>query len=368
MSSITPGTGLPARRSRHRRARRKCPQPPASRPAKARRQADAGLPLPLALGHRGRPVPLPRPVRFPRVAKSRRAGGQGRGCQKRHGREAPPGPGKSRPDHAGPPGPGLGCHGPAPLGRTGAGRRTRRPLAGGPGRPQPPLGPRHRAHRRGAPVLGVMLRQAGETPGCRADQVSPPHPSTLYFRHGGDLRSIHPDAFWVVRVDGRTFPFFMGWERRPVHPSTMAARLAPYPRYCSSSRPLDDHGHRPLILVSSTTSWPMPTSSAWPAKRWSAREWTCHRGCHSGNCRRRSGLWEWPGAAPAYSNQVELSSEWTLISATHCDQLYCYDTSGGEPYYRRGKSLLESRYMRTYRTSLLRKCHSRRHQYHEHVH
>ncbi len=31
--------------------------------------------------------------------------------------------------------------------------------------------------------------------------------------------------------------------------STMAARLAPYLGYSSSNRPLDNHGHRPLVLV-----------------------------------------------------------------------------------------------------------------------
>ncbi len=97
--------------------------------------------------------------------------------------------------------------------------------------------------------LGTLLHQAKETPGCRVVQVSPPHHSTRYFRHRGNLRSIHPDAFGVVRVGRRTFPFFLEWERRAVHPSTMAARLAPYLRYYSSNRPLDDHGHQPLVLV-----------------------------------------------------------------------------------------------------------------------
>ena len=97
--------------------------------------------------------------------------------------------------------------------------------------------------------LGALLRQAKETPGYRVVQVSPPHHSTRYFRHRGHLRSIHPDAFGVVRIGGKTYPFFLEWERRAVHPSTMAARLAPYLRYYSSNQPLDDHGHRPLVLV-----------------------------------------------------------------------------------------------------------------------
>ena len=97
--------------------------------------------------------------------------------------------------------------------------------------------------------LGDLLRQAKEIPGCRVEQVSPPHHSTRYFRHRGDLRSVHPDAFGVVRSGGKTCPFFLEWERRAVHPSTMAARLAPYLRYYSSNQPLDDHGKWPLVLV-----------------------------------------------------------------------------------------------------------------------
>ncbi len=97
--------------------------------------------------------------------------------------------------------------------------------------------------------LGDLLRQAKQTSGCRVLQVSPPHHSTRYFRHRGRLRSIHPDAFGVVRVRGNHFPFFLEWERRAVHPSTMAARLAPYLRYYSSNQPRHDHGHRPLVLL-----------------------------------------------------------------------------------------------------------------------
>ena len=52
-----------------------------------------------------------------------------------------------------------------------------------------------------------------------------------------------------MRVRAKTFPFFLEWERRAVHSATMAARLAPYLRYYSSNQPLDDHGHRPIVLV-----------------------------------------------------------------------------------------------------------------------
>ena len=97
--------------------------------------------------------------------------------------------------------------------------------------------------------VGALVSQANDILGCRVSQVSPPHHAARYFRYGGRLRSIHPDAFGVVRVESRTYPFFLEWERRAVHPSTMADRLAPYLRYYSSSQPLDDHGRRPLVLV-----------------------------------------------------------------------------------------------------------------------
>ncbi len=97
--------------------------------------------------------------------------------------------------------------------------------------------------------MADLVRQAKGNSGYRVLQVSPPHHSTRYFPHRGRLRSIQPDGSGVVRAGGRTFPFFLEWERRASNPSTMSARLAPYLRYYSTNRPLDDHGHRPLVLV-----------------------------------------------------------------------------------------------------------------------
>ncbi len=97
--------------------------------------------------------------------------------------------------------------------------------------------------------MASLVRQAKRNPGYRVLQVSPPHHSTRYFPHRGRLRSIHPDGFGVVRVGTKTFPFFLEWERRALHPSTMAARLAPYLRYYASKQPLDDHGEWPVVLI-----------------------------------------------------------------------------------------------------------------------
>ena len=97
--------------------------------------------------------------------------------------------------------------------------------------------------------MAALTRQAEGNPNYRVLQTSPPHHSTRYFPYRGRLRSIHPDGFGVVQTQGRTYPFFLEWERRAMNPSTMSARLAPYLRYYSTNRPLDDHGHRPLVLV-----------------------------------------------------------------------------------------------------------------------
>ena len=97
--------------------------------------------------------------------------------------------------------------------------------------------------------MAALARQAKGATGHRVAQVSPPHHSARYFRHGGTTRSVHPDGFGVVQTGSRTAPFFLEYERRAVNPSTMAARLAPYLRYYSSNRPLEDHGERPLVLI-----------------------------------------------------------------------------------------------------------------------
>ena len=80
-------------------------------------------------------------------------------------------------------------------------------------------------------------------------QLDPPRRASRYFRHDGKLRSVHPDAFGIVRRGENSWPFFLEWERRAVRPATMAARVAPYLRYYATPRPTDDHGAQPLVLV-----------------------------------------------------------------------------------------------------------------------
>ena len=85
--------------------------------------------------------------------------------------------------------------------------------------------------------------------GWEVAQLDPPRRASRYFRYGDGLRSIHPDAFGVLRRGGRTWAFFLEWERRAVRPVTMAGRIAPYLRYFSTHRPIDDQGVQPAILI-----------------------------------------------------------------------------------------------------------------------
>ena len=93
-----------------------------------------------------------------------------------------------------------------------------------------------------------VARQAGDL-GWEVDQLDPPRRASRYFRYFGGMRSIHPDAFGILRRGDAVRPFFLEWERRAVRPVTMSQRLAPYLRYYSSPRPIDDHGAAPVVLV-----------------------------------------------------------------------------------------------------------------------
>lgn len=109
---------------------------------------------------------------------------------------------------------------------------------------------RHIGHTGGVHrFLAALVRQAAVTAGVDVARLEPPHHAARHFRHGQSLRSIHPDAYGVLRVDGMTRPFFFELERRAVRPGTMAARLAPYMRYYSTRRPVDDNGAHPLLLI-----------------------------------------------------------------------------------------------------------------------
>ena len=95
----------------------------------------------------------------------------------------------------------------------------------------------------------AALAEQARNEGWEIVQLDPPHRASRYFRHGGVLHSVHPDAFGLLRREGKPWAFFLEWERRAVRPSTMAARLAPYLRYYASHRPTDEDGAQPAVLV-----------------------------------------------------------------------------------------------------------------------
>ena len=95
----------------------------------------------------------------------------------------------------------------------------------------------------------AMLANQARSQGWEAVQLDPPRRASRFFRHDDRLHSVRPDAFGVLKREGKAQPLFLEWERRAVRPVTMAARIAPYLRYYAARRPLDDHGVVPLVLV-----------------------------------------------------------------------------------------------------------------------
>ncbi|MXX78985.1 MAG: hypothetical protein F4Z33_08550 [Gemmatimonadales bacterium] len=108
---------------------------------------------------------------------------------------------------------------------------------------------RHLDHTAAVHRFVASLAEQARAEGWEVAQLDPPRRASRYFRHGGRMRSVHPDAFGVLRRGGEQWACFLEWERRAVRPSTMAARLAPYLRYYASHRPTDDHGVRPAVLI-----------------------------------------------------------------------------------------------------------------------
>ncbi|MYE60021.1 MAG: hypothetical protein F4X35_10820 [Alphaproteobacteria bacterium] len=96
--------------------------------------------------------------------------------------------------------------------------------------------------------LAAVAVGAGDC-GWELLQIDPPQHASRYFRSEGVLRSIHPDAFVLLRRGDERRPAFLEWERRAIRPQTMRARLAPYLRYFATRRPTDDHGVRPELWV-----------------------------------------------------------------------------------------------------------------------
>lgn len=90
---------------------------------------------------------------------------------------------------------------------------------------------------------------AARNQGWDVVQLDPPHRAARHFRHADVQKSVHPDAFLVFGRGDETRAFFLEFERRAVRPSTMRRRLAPYLHYYSTTRPLDDHGVEPTVII-----------------------------------------------------------------------------------------------------------------------
>ena len=108
---------------------------------------------------------------------------------------------------------------------------------------------RYLDHTTAVHCFAAALATQSRSMGWEPVQLDPPMRAARHFRHPDGLRSIHPDAFGILRRGSTMWPFFLEWERRAVRPSTMAARLAPYLRYYSSRQPTDDHGAQPAVLI-----------------------------------------------------------------------------------------------------------------------
>ncbi len=96
--------------------------------------------------------------------------------------------------------------------------------------------------------IAQVARQAAGSESA-VKQLDPPHRASRYFRFEGAVRSVHPDAYFELLTSKTRQAFFLEYERRADRPATMRDRLAPYLRYYSTRRPLEDHGVIPSVLV-----------------------------------------------------------------------------------------------------------------------
>ena len=161
-----------------------------------------------------------------------------------------------------------------------------------------------------AAVHGFLAALTTQAPllGWEIVQVDPPRRASRHFRHDGRMRAVNPDAFAVLRRDGEDWAFFLEWERRAVRPSTMSDRLAPYLRYYSSHRPMDDHGVRPAVLVVfddeiAQTHFIRVAREEMRAEGVSVPLWVSHQGAIDalgplGRAWRSPGEWDSPQALP----------------------------------------------------------------------
>ena len=81
--------------------------------------------------------------------------------------------------------------------------------------------PVHHCYTGAVHRFGAALVRHACAFGWEVAQLDPPHRASRYFRHGDGLGSAHPDAFDFLRREGKTWAFFLEWERRAVRPVTL---------------------------------------------------------------------------------------------------------------------------------------------------
>ena len=169
--------------------------------------------------------------------------------------------------------------------------------------------------------LAALARQArGE--GWDVVQLDPPHRASRFFRHGDVLRSVHPDAFGLLRREttggpssssgsgGRCAP--RRWRRGSPH--TSATTPPPGPRTTTA--------FGPTCSSSSATTSRRRTSCASQKLRWSGPAWKCPYGYRTRLFCARRDLWGGPGFVTEVKSQRSSSEP-----AEHTDEI---DPSPGD--------------------------------------
>ena len=108
---------------------------------------------------------------------------------------------------------------------------------------------RHIEHTHGVHAYLASTIASARNEGWEVAQLDPPHRAARHFRSEDGMRSVHPDAFLMLKCGDEARAFFVEYERRAVRPSTMRRRIAPYLHYYSAVRPLNDHGVLPTVLI-----------------------------------------------------------------------------------------------------------------------
>ena len=106
----------------------------------------------------------------------------------------------------------------------------------------------HMAHTEAVHRFVAGLARSARSQGITVLQLAPPSHASRYFRGDRRQRSLVPDAYGMLGLAGRKCAFFLEYERRAVHSSTMPDKLGPYLAYYSTDRPTSDQEVVPLVL------------------------------------------------------------------------------------------------------------------------